>query len=126
MITTRSLAFIAITCALPSAMLAAPQPQTRCGWFLNPTPQNVWLYDGDGQWTISIPGEHQAEGDWPQFKDSQWVYSGNASYGYGCACMRVVVNAETSEVDRIVSARARPLAACRQDPRVRGKEPKFR
>jgi hypothetical protein len=126
MITPRFLAFIAIACALPSAAPAAPKPQTRCGWFDNPTPQNVWLYDGDDDWTISMAGGHVAEGDWPQFKDSRWVYSGNASYGYGCACMRVQVNAETSEIDRIVSSRTRPLAACRQDPRLRGKEPKLR
>jgi hypothetical protein len=88
--------------------------ETRCGWFVNPTPANAWLYDRDGEWTIGEQGGHQAEGDWPDFKPSQWVRT-NGNYGHGCACMQVSVNKQTHEVLEIKSSRARSLAQCRQD-----------
>lgn len=90
--------------------------ETRCGWFSNPTPANVWLFDRDGEWTIGVQGGHQVEGDWawPDFKPRQWVRT-NVNYGYGCACLRLRVNKETRNVLEIKSARARPLSACRQD-----------
>jgi len=30
--------------------------ETRCGWFDNPTPSNIWLYDREAEWTIGIRG----------------------------------------------------------------------
>ena len=93
----------------------AATPQTRCGWFENPTPGNAWLHDRDGEWTIAVQGGYEAEGDWPEFKDSQWVPT-NGSHGYGCACIRAVVNARTDRIVRIVSANPRPLGVCRKDP----------
>jgi hypothetical protein len=93
---------------------AAAKPQTRCGWFDNPTPGNAWLHDRDGEWTIAIQGVYEAQGDWPQFKDSQWVPV-NGSHGYGCACIKAVVNAKTGQIVSIISANARPLSACRKD-----------
>jgi hypothetical protein len=92
----------------------AAKPQTRCGWFDNPSPGNAWLHDRDGEWTIAIQGAYEAQGDWPQFKDAQWV-AVNRSHGHGCACIRAVVNAKTRQVVRIISANARPLSACRRD-----------
>jgi hypothetical protein len=97
---------------------AAPASQLRCGWWENPTPSNAWLNDRDGSWTVGSQGGHQAEGDWPSFSDAQWVRT-NGYYGYGCACLRVVADARSQRVERILSARARPLAACRQDRRLR-------
>jgi len=93
------------------------QFETRCGWFSNPTPANIWLYDREGEWTIGVQGGYQVEGDWdwPAFKAGQWVKTNAGSYGYGCACLRLRVNRETHEVLEIRSSRARPLAACRQD-----------
>jgi len=88
---------------------------TRCGWFQNPTPGNAWLTDKDAQWIIGVQGGHQAEGDWPEFNGQHWV-STNRSYGYGCACMKLVADAQSREVQRIVSSTVRPLKACRQDP----------
>lgn len=90
--------------------------EMRCGWFVNPTPANIWLYDKDGEWTIGVQGGYQVEGEraWPAFKARQWVKT-NGDYGYGCACMEVRVNKETREVVEIKSARARSLAACRRD-----------
>lgn len=98
-------------------------PALRCGWFENPTPGNAWLTDRDGQWIVAAQGGPQAEADWPTFKSGQWVET-NIHYGYGCACMRVVTDASArpSQITKIFSASARPLATCRNDPTL--KEPK--
>jgi hypothetical protein len=90
----------------------------RCGWFSNPTPANVSLFDRDGEWIIGVQGGHQAEGDWPQFTPQQWVET-NGHYGYGCACLKVSVNHSKRRVIAIESARARALSACRRDPVLR-------
>ena len=92
----------------------APKTKTLCGWFQNPTPGNVWLQDRNAEWVVGIQGGHQAQGDWPEFSDSQWVKT-NRSYGYGCACIRGVVNDATHEVISIADARAKPLDVCRKD-----------
>jgi hypothetical protein len=106
-----------------SAAASAPETVLRCGWFDNPTPGNAWLHDRDGEWTIGIQGGHQATGTWPRFKSSEWVRTGSGSAGYGCACMKVHADAESRDVVRIVSARARPLSACRSDAAIKGSEP---
>jgi hypothetical protein len=106
-----------------ASLIAADE--TRCGWFSNPTPANAWLIDRDGEWTIGVQGGHQAEGDWPDFKPSQWVET-NVHYGYGCACLRVNVNKQTHEVMEIKSARARPLSQCRRDPALKKLERKMK
>jgi len=100
----------------PAGGAAVKQFETRCGWFSNPTPANIWLYDREAEWTIGVQGGYQVEGDWdwPSFKDGQWVET-NGRYGYGCVCMQVRVNRQTKKVLEIKSSRARPLAACRQD-----------
>ena len=105
-----------------SASLAKPlsNSQMRCGWFDNPTPGNAWLHDRDGEWTMAIQGRYEADGDWPEFKDSQWVRV-NGSHGDGCACIKAVVNAKARQIVNISSAKARPLSACRFDPAL--KEP---
>ena len=103
-------------CIFASACIAAPysQPQLRCGWFDNPTPGNAWLYDRDGEWTIAIQGSYEAQGAWPEFKDSQLVRV-NGAHGYGCACIKAVVNTKTRQIVSMSSAKARPLRACRLD-----------
>jgi Protein of unknown function (DUF4087) len=99
-----------------SSLSTAKNYETRCGWFSNPTPANIWLYDRVGEWTIGVQGGYQVDGDWgwPEFKARQWVRT-NGEYGYGCACLQLRVNKKTHEVLEIKSSRARPLAACRQD-----------
>lgn len=107
-----------ITVVCTQNAVAAPRNEevkTRCGWFINPTPGNAWLSDQDGEWTIGIQGGHQADGDWPSFRRRDWVAT-NRSYGHGCACMNVVENGKTKKILRILSARARPLKTCEQDP----------
>lgn len=97
---------------------AVEQPETRCGWFSNPTPANASLYDRDGEWIIGVQGGYQAEGDWPAFGARQWVET-NVHYGYGCACLRLRVNRQTHEVIEIESSRPRPLSACRRDRKLK-------
>ena len=101
----------------PLEVSEGDQFETRCGWFSNPTPANIWLYDRDGEWIIGEQGGHQVEGDWdwPAFKPGQWVRTNTGSYGYGCACLRLRANSETHEVLEIQSTSARSLATCRQD-----------
>ena len=116
-----ALPLVALVC------LAVPEPrttarstgfETRCGWFSNPTPANAWLWDREGEWIIGIQGGFQADGDWPDFKPSQWVRT-NGNYGYGCACLNVRVNKKTHEILEIKSSRARTLGQCRKDPGLR-------
>ncbi len=96
---------------------AGDQFEMRCGWFENPTPANISLYDREGEWIIGVQGGYQVEGDWdwPIFKPRQWVRTNAGSYGYGCACLRVRVDRQTHRVLEIKSSRARSLAVCRQD-----------
>jgi len=91
--------------------------ETRCGWFTNPTPANVWLYDREAEWTVGVQGGYQVSGDWPwpKFKRGQWVVTNAGDHGYGCACLQLRVNKQTHEVIEIKSSRARPLSQCRQD-----------
>lgn len=100
---------------LVSASSPTAPVQTRCGWFHNPSPNNASLTDRDGEWAIAIQGQFEAKGDWPEFKKTQWVSGGNASYGYGCACMRVLADRETHRITAVVSSTAKPLASCRRD-----------
>jgi Protein of unknown function (DUF4087) len=103
--------------ARPAGEPATAEFETRCGWFSNPTPANISLYDRDAEWTIGVQGGYQVSGDWdwPVFKAGQWVQT-NGNYGYGCACLQLRVNKENHDVLEIKSARARSLTACRQDP----------
>jgi hypothetical protein len=55
------------------------------------------------------------------------VRYGIGSYGYGCACMKVIVDQEQTQdqrrIMRIVSTQAKPLAQCRRDRALKSKEP---
>jgi hypothetical protein len=126
----RSFAAIAAIAVLLGAGTASAQQkggEQRCGWLDNPTPGNVSLHDKDGEWTIGVQGGHQAEGDWsPPYKPGEWRKSGNASYGYGCACLTVKVDAEEKNILEVVSAKARPLSACRKDKALSEVEKRLR
>jgi hypothetical protein len=97
-----------------------PRFETRCGWFVNPTPANIWLLDRDAEWTIAVQGAYQLESEWgwPVFKPGQWVQT-NGNYGYGCACMQIQVDKETRRVVAVKGSRARPLSVCRRDRTLR-------
>jgi hypothetical protein len=98
----------------PASSTPSLAPATRCGWFVNPTPGNASLIDRDGEWIVGVQGGHQADGDWPEFADDQWI-STNRNYGYGCACMRVVADPKSHEIQKILKASVRPIKACRLD-----------
>jgi len=109
-------ALLALAAPLVGAAAAKPA-QTRCGWFVNPTPANAWLIDRDGEWTVALQGGHQAEGDWPAPPSKkEWVApeGDDRGYGYGCACMKVITGPDHTVV-RILSAKGKPLAQCRRD-----------
>ena len=107
---------------------SADQFETRCGWFSNPTPANILLYDRDEEWIIGVQGGYQLEGewDWPAFKRGQWVRTNAVSYGYGCACLRLRVNRDTRHVLEIKSSQAKPLSACRNDRALKKWEELFK
>ena len=109
-----ALLLITLTATSQAGAPSAEKLLTRCGWFENPTPANAWLTDKDGEWVIGVQGGHQADGDWPEFKDSQWVKT-NVYYGYGCACFNLVADAKTHQVSKIISARGVSLKQCRKD-----------
>ena len=82
--------------------LASPGPdapfETRCGWFQNPTPANIWLDDRDGEWIIGVQGGYQVESDWdwPAFKKGQWVETNGTTVMVARACAYVwIVNPGT-------------------------------
>lgn len=104
-----------------NAAHAGVEFETRCGWFDNPTPSNISLYDRDGEWIIGVQGSYQVEGDWewPEFKPKQWVHTNGGDYGYGCACLQLRVDRQSSRVLEIKSVRPRPLAVCRKDKSLR-------
>ena len=119
----------ALILGLGAGIAAAQQPGTeqRCGWFDNPSPGNAWLHDRDGRWTVAIQGDHQAKGDWPPvYKPGEWRRSGGYSYGYGCACLTVKVDAEEKNILEIVSSKGRPLSVCRKDKALSAVEKKLR
>ena len=99
-------------------MIAAANPawaERRCGWFENLTPANAWLTDKDGQWVISSQGgDSEDVGPWPSFEDKDWVLTNAGSYGYGCACLDVVTDAQGA-ILKIRQSKALPLKTCRDD-----------
>lgn len=118
---------VVLSLGADAAMAQQKGSEQRCGWLDNPTPGNISLHDKDGEWTIGVQGGHQAEGDWsPPYKPGEWRRSGNGSYGYGCACLTVKVDAEEKNILEVVSAKARPLAACRKDKALSAVEKQLR
>ena len=101
--------------------------ETRCGWFSNPTPSNISLFDRDGEWVIGVQGGYQVTSDWnwPDFSPEQWVNT-NLDYGYGCVCMQMKVNSKTHEVVAIKHARAQSLAKCNDDRALEKWKPMFK
>ncbi len=119
------LAVVLLTAFGAASAGAQAKPETRCGWYENPTPGNHWLTDGTRQWVIGTQGGAQARGidRIPEAPQSRWVATHpNGSYGYGCTCMQVRTDRRAGRITEIQSARSVPLAQCRRDPRLR--EPK--
>ncbi len=100
-------------------VVAANATETRCGWLQNPSPANLWLTDRHGSWTITAQGGYQAAGidNIPSMSDREYVTT-NRSYGYACACLRVVADRNQMRIITIQSGRQLPLKTCRQDPNL--------
>ena len=112
---------------LPAHVGSAADGQLRCGWFDNSSPGNASLFDKDGEWTIAMQGEHQAKGTWPpKFAPGQLVKTGGASYGYGCACLKMAVDSAAKQVNEIFSAKGVPLSVCRKDRSIAAVEKTLR
>ncbi|MGZ8998190.1 MAG: DUF4087 domain-containing protein [Allosphingosinicella sp.] len=102
--------------AEPPAAKPVAASGRRCGWLHNPTPANWWLVDRDGQWVLGTQGREPVAGmdEMPDMSAGEWVET-NGSYGYGCACLDMVVDPPTGDVLRISAATPKPLAQCRRD-----------
>ncbi len=115
----RLLALIVALFALP----ALARTETRCGWYDNPTPNNIWLDDADGEWTLATQG---TETEWSDeerndqtetFADEDWVAT-NGHYGYGCACVKADFDPKEKRATFIHRVRSKPLTACGNDPKL--------
>jgi hypothetical protein len=105
--------------ARPAAPKSIAASGRRCGWLHNPTPANWWLVDGDGQWVLGSQGSEPVAGmdEMPDMSAGEWVET-NGYYGYGCACMDMVVDPASGDVLRISRATPKPLAQCKADPKL--------
>jgi hypothetical protein len=102
--------------ALIATAVPAQAAERRCGWLQNPTPGNWWLIDRQGEWTLGTQGGRQADGmdGMPDMSTKDWVET-NGSYGYGCACMTVVVDRKAKRINRVINATPVPIKQCRAD-----------
>ena len=121
----QAIKFIAIGFVLFSNLFDASAQQskkfeTRCGWLDNSSPGSYYLSDKDRQWTIREQGDREGvDFEIPAFKRGQWVKFFGGSYGYGCACLQMKVDYETSSVLEIRKSYSRPLSVCRKDKALR-------
>lgn len=111
----------ALLALAPTLSEARAVSETRCGWFVNPTPGNFYLSDADGDWWFASQGSLEVGGwetlDWSEADfGADWVAT-NGSYGYGCACASGDYGtARGGEVWFIDRLRALPLRKCLADP----------
>ncbi|ACB54476.1 hypothetical protein cce_5130 [Crocosphaera subtropica ATCC 51142] len=96
--------------------------ERRCGWLFNPTPSNWWLIDANDQWVLSLQGSHQATGvHIRNFESDEWMYAypgGSPSYGYGCACLDVIVDYQTKYILSVENGFYQKLDVCKTDPHL--------
>ena len=102
---------------LLGASAAGNGAERRCGWLFNPTPANWWLTDRDGQWILSEQGGYHAPGldEMPDMARGGWVSTNVGSYGYGCACLEVILDRKHGKIARLIGAEQLPLSRCRSD-----------
>jgi Protein of unknown function (DUF4087) len=103
----------------PPPLPAAGPGERRCGWLMNPTPGNWWLFDGHGEWILGTQGSEATPGmeDMPDMSAAGWVET-NGHYGYGCACMTISYDPATRRVTRVAGAQPKPLKQCRADRKL--------
>jgi Protein of unknown function (DUF4087) len=112
----KNLLIVGIISCLSIITLPANAIERRCGWLQNPTPANWYLKDKEGSWLISSQGGYQAEGmdNLPNLEGKEYVKT-NGNYGYGCACLDVVVDSSQIRITAIQGGEALPLSTCRED-----------
>jgi hypothetical protein len=113
-----TLSAVALALGLCAATSGAQAKETRCGWYVNPTPGNYYLTDRDASWWMRAQGGRVADGfdeNAPEFDPNEYVELQPNGYGYGCACLSVETNAADETITRIYSGRILPLAQCHDD-----------
>lgn len=100
--------------------LPAASAEKRCGGYGNPTPGDMLLIDGHGDWWITGGGEGaDAKGlnNAPQMSDKGFIETNvpGSGHGYNCACLTVEANAKTHRITRVISGQILPLARCQSD-----------
>lgn len=92
--------------------------ETRCGWVINPTPGNWSLIDADQEWILASRGGIDTPGmdNMVDFTEGDGVVTDGASYGNGCACLRVEVSDGT--ITKIMSVRQLRRRNCKDDQKL--------
>lgn len=118
--------FLCCVSIVPKAVFAeraqANKAKVRCGCLIIQCHRMSGSTTGMANGPSAYKVGYQAEGEWPDFTDAQWVET-NGSHGHGCACLKVLDNPQDMSIVRILSAHAIPLGKCRQDPAIKNKEP---
>lgn len=91
------------TLFISSLSTTAIASEYRCGWLENPTADNFWLNDKDGNWTITSQDGYSVDADsidkLPEVNDDEYVKT-NGYYGYSCGCLSVTTD---KSLKRIIS-----------------------
>jgi Protein of unknown function (DUF4087) len=107
---------VALTLLGSSSGYASEQ---RCGWYINPTPGNLWLQDKDALWGITSqmqsegPDAIGADDKAPQMNSKEYMDKGTG-HGHRCACLTVDTD-HKDKITRVYSGRTLPLAKCKED-----------
>ncbi|WP_022953721.1 DUF4087 domain-containing protein [Leucothrix mucor] len=91
------------TLFISSLSMTVMASEYRCGWLENPTADNFWLNDKDGNWTITSQDGYSVGADsidkLPEVNDDEYVKT-NGYYGYSCGCLSVTTD---QNLKRIIS-----------------------
>lgn len=112
------LSAVALAAGLCAFASGAQAKETRCGWYVNPTPGNYYLTDRDASWWMRAQGGRVADGfdeHAPAFDENEYVELQPNGYGYGCACLSVDTDVGDEAITRIYSGRILPLSQCEDD-----------
>jgi hypothetical protein len=110
--------------AIATLMLLLPvrgsAAEQRCGWYINPTPGNLWLQDKDAIWSITSQAQSDgpdavgADDKAPMMNSNEYVDKGNG-HGHGCACLTVDTDRKKKKITRVYSGHLLPLTRCKAD-----------
>jgi hypothetical protein len=105
---------IAAILAVVAVLSCVAQADVRCGWWVNPSPGNVWLNDAHGSWTLGVQGGYQAKGNlYPTFSHGQFIpTSPTGDYGYGCACITGTFDPASKHVVTVTATKAQIPGQC--------------